>query len=107
MLAEQKAAAAGSENAATAQRIKAKLLRKLEKEIDALPDLIGSETRQTLLENDYQRNEKGKVIGSRPLKTKEATKSYNIRDLTAAYVNLTKDMDLTGSNDQVRNIIDV
>ena len=85
MLAEQKIATAASENAAIAQRIKAKLLKKLEKEIDALPDLMGSETRQTVLENEYLTNDKGKPIGQKPKKAKEATKAYKLRDLTAAY----------------------
>jgi len=106
-MVEQKTAKAASDNAATAQRIKAKLLRRLEKEIDALPELVGSETRQTLLENEYLKNDKGKTIGIKPLKTKEATKAYKLRDLTAAYRDLTDDMNLNADSDQVRIIIDV
>lgn len=105
--AQQKTATAVSDNAAIAQRIKAKLLRKLEKEIDALPDLIGSETRQTVLENEYLYNDKGKPIGQKPAKTKEATKAYKLRDLTAAYKDLTDDMNLTNASEPVRIVIDV
>lgn len=107
MLTEQKTANAASENAAIAQRIKAKLLKKLEKEIDALPDLIGSETRQTILENEYFTNDKGKPIGAKPVKAKEATKAFKLRDLTAAYRDLTEDMDINGKTEPVRIIIDV
>lgn len=104
---QQKTADAISDNAAIAQRIKAKLLRKLEKEIDALPDSMGSETRQTVLENEYLYNDKGKPIGTKPSKAKEATKAFKLRDLTAAYKDLTDDMNLNSSNEQVRIVIDV
>lgn len=95
---EQKTANAASENAAIAQRIKAKLLRKLEKEIDALPESIGSETRNSVIEKTH---EKGAS------RMKEATKAYKLRDLTAAYRDLTEDMNLNTSTEQVRIIIDV
>lgn len=104
---QQKVAQAASDNAAVAQRIKAKLLKRLEKEIDALPELIGSETRQTVLENEYLTNDKGKPIGQKPAKAKEATKAYNLRALTQAYKDLTDDMNLNSNTDQVRIIIDV
>lgn len=98
MLAEQKTANAASENAAIAQRIKAKLLKKLEKEIDALPDMMGSETRNSVVEKSAEK-------GTRKLK--EATKAYKLRDLTAAYRDLTDDMNLNANTEQVRIIIDV
>ena len=98
MQVEQKTANAASENAAIAQRIKAKLLRKLEKEIDALPESIGSETRNSVIEKTH---EKGAS------RMKEATKAYKLRDLTAAYRDLTEDMNLNTSTEQVRSIIDV
>lgn len=98
---------AASENAAIAQRIKSKLLKKLEKEIDALPDSLGSETRQSIIENEYFTNEKGKLIGTKPKKAKEATKAYKLRDLTAAYRDLTDDMNLNTNSEPVRIIIDV
>lgn len=105
--AEQKAAVMQSSNAEIALRIKEKLLKKLEKEIDALPDLIGSETKQTILENEYLMNEKGKPIGTKPQKTKEATKAYRLRELTAAYRDLTSDMTLNVGSEPVRIVIDV
>ena len=89
---QQKAADAIADNATIAARIRTKLLRKLEKEIDALPELIGSETRNTILENEYLTNEKGKAIGNKPSKAKEVSKSFKLRDLTAAFKDLTADM---------------
>lgn len=94
----QKIAAAKSDNAAIAQRIKTKLLRKLEKEIDALPDSIGSETRNTVTESSAAKGTRTR---------KEASKAYNIRDLAMAYKQLTDDMNLNSSDEQVRIIIDV
>lgn len=96
--AVREAADAVAENAAIAARIKAKLLRKLEKEIDALPELIGSETRNSITEQNSGRDGK---------KAREVTKSYKLRDLTAAYKDLTGDMDTNTNNDQVRIVIDV
>lgn len=82
--AEQKTAEALSDNAAIAARIKTKLLLKLEREIDSLPDKIGSELFNTAVE--YGKNEKG-------LRTrKESSQGYKLRDLTAAYKDLTDDM---------------
>ena len=81
--ATQKTAEAASSNAEIAARIKSKLLRKLEREIDALPDIIGSETRNSVTEMDHG---KGKRI------QKEVTKAYKLRDLAAAYKDLTADM---------------
>ena len=81
--AVQETADAVSENAAIAARIKAKLLRKLEKEIDALPDAIGSETRNSITEQTGDKNGK---------RMKEIMKAYKLRDLTAAYRDLTEDM---------------
>ena len=73
-------------------------MKKLEKEIDALPDSMGSETRNSVVEKTADK-------GARRLK--EATKAYKLRDLTAAYKDLTDDMNMNTSNDQVRIIIDV
>ena len=96
--AVQETAEAVSENATIAARIKEKLLRKLEKEIDALPDSVGSETRNSVFEQS---------IGKDGKKQREITKAYKLRDLTAAYRDLTGDMDLNASNEQVRIVIDV
>lgn len=81
----QKTAAAAADNAAIAQRIRAKLLKKLESEIDALPDNIGSESAKEISRTE---------IGSG--KRESMYKRWRLRDLTAAYKDLTADMDLTG-----------
>ena len=80
---QRKAADVIADNATVAARIRSKLLRKLEREIDALPDMIGSETRNSVTETDHA---KGKRI------QKEAVKAYKLRDLAAAYKDLTADM---------------
>lgn len=98
MLIEQKTAQQASDNAAVAQRIKAKLLKKLEKEIDSLPDSIGSESRNSVIEKSHEKGAN---------RIKEATKAYKLRDLTAAYRDLTEDMNLNVSTEPVRIIIDV
>lgn len=91
-IAQQKTADAVASNSAIAERIRQKLLVKLEKEIDALPALIGSETRNSIIDNEYVRNDKGKIVGVKPSKIKEVSKAYKLRDLTAAYKDLTQDM---------------
>ena len=85
----KKTAETAADNALIASRIRTKLLLKLEKEIDALPDLIGSETRNNFIENEYQGR------SSKPTKTTEFTKAFKIRDLTAAYKDLTGDLTTT------------
>lgn len=77
----EKLAEAVSNNADIAARIKEKLLRRLEAEIDALPPELGSETRRIIRDG-------GKHGGS----GKEIVKSYKLRDLTAAYRDLTEDL---------------
>ena len=94
---QQKAADAIADNSVIAARIRTKLLRKLEREIDALPDLIGSETRNSIIENEYATNEKGRTVGNKPLKAKEVSKAYKLRDLTAAFKDLTADMQMAES----------
>lgn len=83
---QQKSAEATANNAVIAARIKAKLLRKLEKEIDALPDNLGSEMYTDVL--NYEYNAKGGKVSKR----QSGGKRYKLRDLTAAYADLTKDM---------------
>ena len=90
--AVRKTAEAVSDNAIIAQRIKTKLLKKLEKEIDALPEWIGSELREANIENEYLKDSKGKIIGRVPARTKERSITHKLRDLTAAYKDLTGDM---------------
>ena len=94
----QKTADAESENAVIAARIKAKLLKKLEKEIDGLPETIGSETKNSLVEISGGKDGK---------KQREVQKSYRLRDLTLAYKDLTDDIKLNQSNEPVRIVIDV
>ena len=85
----KKTAETAADNALIASRIRTKLLLKLEREIDALPDLIGSETKNSFIDNEYQGR------SSKPTKTTEFTKSFKIRDLTAAYKDLTGDLTTT------------
>jgi hypothetical protein len=85
----KKTAETAADNALIASRIRTKLLLKLEKEIDALPDLIGSETRSNIIDFEYQ----GK--NSKPTKSSEFSKAFKIRDLTAAYKDLTGDLTTT------------
>ena len=82
----QKTADIAADNATIAARIRTKLLRKLEREIDALPDMIGSETRNSVTENEFSQD------GRRIQKVKEAAKAFKLRDLAAAYKDLTADM---------------
>lgn len=89
----QKTADIAADNATIAARIRTKLLRKLEKEIDALPDMIGSETRNSVTENEFSQD------GRRIQKVKEAAKSFKLRDLAAAYKDLTADMQIAGNSD--------
>jgi hypothetical protein len=85
----KKTAETAADNALIASRIRTKLLLKLEKEIDNLPDLIGSETRNNIIDFEYQ----GK--NSKPTKSSEFSKAFKIRDLTAAYKDLTGDLTTT------------
>ena len=87
---QRKAANAIADNATIAARIRTKLLQKLEKEIDALPDNIGSESNGTMIED-------GK--GAKGTKTKTIkSKTFKLRDLTAAYKDLTADMTAVDTN---------
>ena len=78
----QKVAESAASNAVIAQRIREKLLRRLEKEIDALPDSIGTNKRKAVTEYEYD--------GKRPKKTKDLATEYKLRDLTAAWKDLTE-----------------
>ena len=106
--AEQKVASVVSENAVIAARIKAKLLRQLEKEIDVLPDSIGSETRKTIVDNKFgDGKDKKSAVYGQVVHSEELSRSYKLRDLTAAYKDLTADMPKENSADNVRIVIDV
>ena len=98
----QKTASMAAESATTAERIRQKLLRKLEAEIDALPESIGSQTRQSVITKSVEGRNRGNT------KTKDMSKEYRLRDLTAAWRDLTDGlMDEGDKEDVVRVIIDV
>ena len=81
----QKTAASAADNAVTAQRIKAKLLARLEKEIDSLPvEQIGTSTLNQI--------EKYKIDGTgRPIKERKSIE-VRLRELTSAFKDLTADI---------------
>ena len=80
----KKVAEETSENAVIAARIKRKLLLRLEKEIDKLPESIGSETSTSGVE--WGKNDQGNKV------RKEVIKVNKLKDLTGAYKDLTDDM---------------
>ena len=98
---QQKAANAAAENVAIAERIRAKLLQRIEREIDALPETIGTEMFNNIEHMDYN--------GRKLTKKSFGGKTYRLRDLTAAYRDLTAGMtDETGQETEaVQVIIDV
>ena len=98
---QQKAAEAIADNATIAARIRTKLLLKLEKEIDKLPDLIGSEHSTGIVE--YGKNQK---TGAK--QRKEVVTAYKLRDLSAAYKDLTADITTgdTAKNDLMRDFVE-
>lgn len=77
-----------AENAAIAVRIRAKLLRRLEHEIDSMPETVGTDTHQSSTQRI--KGEDGQYM------IKDMYRAYKFKDLTAAYKDLTVDMDLTG-----------
>lgn len=93
----QKTADVYSQNAAIAARIKTKLLRKLEREIDAIPDSTGSEMYMDTHNTDYK--------GGRAVKRTSGGKRYNLRDFAMAYKALTDDMPKeTGFDDPLNEL---
>lgn len=105
---QQKTANAMAENSVIAARIKAKLLKQLEREIDALPENIGSETRKTVVDNRFgDGKDKKSAVYGQIVHSEEMSRSYKLRDLTAAYKDLTADMPKENSADTVRIVIDV
>lgn len=96
----QRTAEQASRQAVIAARIREKLLLKLEKEIDSLPESNGSLSRQS--ESRKENTGKG---GS---KIKEATKEYRLRELTAAWKDLNDGLMESEKRDgEVKVIIDV
>lgn len=84
MKAEQKTADAAAKNAVIAERIRTKLLNRIEKEIDALPEHIGTEMTSNIENLSYD--------GRKLSKKTYGGKNYKLRDLTAAYRDLMADM---------------
>lgn len=83
-----KQADAAADNVEIAQRIRAKLLRRLEHEIDSMPETVGTDTHQSSTQ---------RIKGADgQYTTKDMYRAYKLKDLTAAYKDLTVDMDLTG-----------
>lgn len=88
---EQLIADAIKDNIEIAQRIKTKLLLKLEKEIDELPDIMGSETRQAKSIRNLNAAGAG-IVDDKAL-------IYKIRDLTSAYRDLTEEYNKASASD--------
>lgn len=76
-----------------AQRIRAKLLRVLEREVDALPESIGTEMHQDVANLSYEKDKNGNPIKNGKLtKRTDGGKRYKLTDLTRAYKDLTDDL---------------
>ena len=73
--AQQKATEASAENSVILQRIRRKLLLKLEKEIDRLPDVVGSESTISITDTDKKQR-----------KTKQTI--WNMKQLAGTYRDL-------------------
>lgn len=98
----RKTASMTAESATTAERIRQKLLRRLEAEIDALPSSIGSQSRQSVITRTSEPRNRNNTT------TKDMSKEYKLRDLTAAWRDLTDGLiDESEKDDSVRVIIDV
>ena len=74
------------------------------KEIDALPDLIGSESRKSTVEKtiDIKKDKKNpKAV------INESTKAYKLKDLTTALKDLTEDKTLnyTSGNELLQSLM--
>ena len=81
----QKTADLAAANAVKAERIKSKLLTILEKQIDTLPEITGSSSYVSRLE-DKEDEKTGRIY-----KEKTGTE-YKLRDLAAMYKDLTEDL---------------
>ena len=82
--ATRRTAEAAADNAAIAARIKHKMLLRLERELDALPELIGSEMHLDTLNYEYN--------GNKVKKRSDGGKKYRLADFAKAYKDLTDDM---------------
>ena len=108
--AEQKAVDSASDFAAKAAQCRAMLIEQLAFEIQQVRQIqegIGSETNDSVITNTYAKDKNGKIVGRVPQKTVEKRVTRKLKDLTAAYKDLTGGMNLTSESEQVRVIIDV
>jgi len=108
--AEQKAVDSASDFAAKAAQCRAMLIEQLAFEIQEVRKIqegIGSETNDSVIVNEYAKDKNGKIVGRVPQKTVEKRVTRKLKDLTAAYKDLTGGMNLTSESEQVRVIIDV
>lgn len=100
----QKTAAAAADNAALAQGIKRKLLFLLDRKTDELmrEELPGTTVRKNETENDYDGD--GNLV-----KAKDSQSEHKLRDLTAAYKDLTADMQQQGgtNNELLQSLYDL
>ena len=102
--AKQMTAEATGRSAMTAERIREKLLKRLEREIDKLPESIGSNLHKGTAEFEYSKDGRG----HKPTKTKEEYMDYKLKDLTSAWKDLTDGLDLGDKPESgVTVIIDV
>lgn len=101
--AAQKTASAVANNAEIAQRIKQKLLLRLEREIDSIPDVKIGSLMYTQTEG-HRIDEKTK----KPVKTRSGIE-YKLREFAAAYKDLTSDMDMTAraENPLLQSLLDL
>lgn len=97
----RKTASAAADNAVIASRIREKLLRKLEAELDAMDEGQGTEWRETTYFVTESED------GGRP-QTGQRTRIRKLRDLSAAFKDLTEDLpkaDKEGRNDPVIELL--
>lgn len=84
--AQQKTADVAANNATKSERIRAKLLNILEREVDALPDSIGTELYKNTSNMAYEGEKGGRLT-----KRNDGGKKYKLTDLTRAYRDLIDD----------------
>lgn len=84
--AQQKTADVAANNATKSERIRAKLLNILEREVDALPDSIGTELYKNTSNMAYEGEKGGRLT-----KRNDGGKKYKLTDLTRAYRDLVDD----------------
>ena len=84
--AQQKTADIAANNATKSERIRAKLLNILEREVDALPDSIGTELYKNTSNMAYEGEKGGRLT-----KRNDGGKKYKLTDLTRAYRDLVDD----------------